>query len=118
MGEICRWVCRTLSMSAGKRGTVRSARAPTCRAARRPLSSMDMDETPGSGLEGPTPPRVAAALAQGEAWVSLKWTPATIPQGPFRRHVAVGDPQAGFEKYLRILDRHGLLGEDGKLRPD
>src|SRR5262245_21504471 len=77
-----------------------------------------MDGTPGSSSEGPTPPRVAAALALGETWASQKWEPATRPQGPFRRHVAVGDPQAGFEKYLRILDRHGLLGEEGELRPD
>ncbi|MDX2008844.1 MAG: metallophosphoesterase [Myxococcaceae bacterium] len=34
------------------------------------------------------------------------------------RHVAVGDPQAPFETFLRILDAHGLLGDDGRLRRD
>lgn len=34
------------------------------------------------------------------------------------RHVAIGDPQAPFETFLGILDRHHLLGEDGRLRAD
>jgi hypothetical protein len=31
------------------------------------------------------------------------------------RRVAIGDPQTTFEKYLRVLDHHRLLGEDGYL---
>lgn len=34
------------------------------------------------------------------------------------RHVAIGDPQAPLETFLRILDGHGLLGDDGRLRAD
>jgi hypothetical protein len=64
------------------------------------------------------PPRVAAALDRGRDWASLPWRAAQGDAGPFRRHVAVGDPQASFETYLRVLDRHDLLGEDGRLRPD
>lgn len=32
--------------------------------------------------------------------------------------IAVGDPQAPLERFLRILDQHGLLGEGGRLRDD
>jgi hypothetical protein len=34
------------------------------------------------------------------------------------RHVAIGDPQAPFQTFLGILDGHGLLGDDGRLRRD
>lgn len=64
------------------------------------------------------PKRVAAALELGDAWASQPWRPVDGPARSFRRHVAVGDPQASFEKYLRILDRHELIGEDGRVRPD
>lgn len=41
------------------------------------------------------------------------------PEGRVRtRRVAVGDPQAPLGVYLEILERHGLLGDDGWLRPD
>jgi len=70
------------------------------------------------GSEGPVPARVVAALEQGTAWASRSWRPEDREAGPFRRYVAVGDPQASFEKYLRILDRHEVLGADGRLRPD
>jgi hypothetical protein len=33
-------------------------------------------------------------------------------------HVAVGDPQAPLPKFLAILDHNGLLGDDGRLRPE
>lgn len=33
-------------------------------------------------------------------------------------HVAVGDPQASFGTFLQILDLNGLLGEEGRLRPE
>ncbi|MEQ1735597.1 MAG: metallophosphoesterase, partial [Rhodoglobus sp.] len=35
-----------------------------------------------------------------------------------RRSVALGDPQAATDKLFALLDHHGLLGEDGWLRPD
>jgi hypothetical protein len=35
-----------------------------------------------------------------------------------RHRVAIGDPQAPFEKFLGILERHGLLGKTGRLRRD
>jgi hypothetical protein len=34
------------------------------------------------------------------------------------RWFAVGDPQAPFERFVAILDHHGLLGDDGWLRRD
>jgi hypothetical protein len=71
-----------------------------------------------SSLENRIPSRVAAALELGAEWASRGWQHGEAQAGPFRRHVAVGDPQASFETYLRILDRHELLGEDGRLRSD
>src|SRR5258708_3820195 len=47
--------------------------------------------------EAPTPPRGAA--------------PPVRPPRPF----AIGDPQAPLALFLEILDRHGLLGDDGRL---
>ncbi|AGC48749.1 hypothetical protein MYSTI_07477 [Myxococcus stipitatus DSM 14675] len=44
---------------------------------------------------------------------------STPPDGvPRRRRLVLGDPQAPCDKVLRILEHHGLLGEDGGLRPD
>ena len=62
--------------------------------------------------------RIERALQTAEADVG---TPA--PQSgraPLsrRRRFAVGDPQAPFETFLGILDRHGLLGDAGRLRED
>lgn len=34
------------------------------------------------------------------------------------RRVAIGDPQAPIERFLEILDRHDLLGDDGALHRD
>jgi|APLak6261679142_1056127.scaffolds.fasta_scaffold00118_2 hypothetical protein len=33
-------------------------------------------------------------------------------------NVAVGDPQASLSTFLRVLDLNGLLGDDGRLRPE
>ncbi len=33
-------------------------------------------------------------------------------------HLAIGDPQAPFATFLRILEGHGLLADDGRLRRD
>lgn len=41
------------------------------------------------------------------------------PDGrPRPRRVAIGDPQAPIETFLEVLDRHGLLGDGGRLLPD
>jgi hypothetical protein len=37
---------------------------------------------------------------------------------PRTLELVMGDPQAPFEKVLAVLDGHGLLGEDGRLRPE
>lgn len=37
---------------------------------------------------------------------------------PFKRHVAVGDPQSSFERFHWLLEQHRLLGRRGVLRPD
>jgi hypothetical protein len=34
------------------------------------------------------------------------------------KRVLIGDPQAPFEKFLRILDHRELIGDDGRLAPD
>src|SRR5581483_11114697 len=46
--------------------------------------------------------------------------PASAPADgvPRAAHVAIGDPQAPLGTFLAILDAHGLLGDDGRLRPD
>jgi hypothetical protein len=45
--------------------------------------------------------------------------PVTESRGvPRTRRVAMGDPQAPFEKVLAILDHHGLLDDRGMLRAD
>src|SRR5687767_12974249 len=41
------------------------------------------------------------------------------PDGRTRSvHVAIGDAQAPLGTFLAILDRHGLLGEDGRLKAE
>lgn len=43
----------------------------------------------------------------------------TQPDGrPRTRRLAIGDPQAPLDRFLGILDRHGLLASDGRLRPE
>jgi hypothetical protein len=46
--------------------------------------------------------------------------PASTPADGAARsiHVAIGDPQAPLGTFLAILDAHGLLGEDGRLKPE
>jgi hypothetical protein len=41
-----------------------------------------------------------------------------MQQNARMRHVAIGDPQAPLDTFLRILDGHRLLGDDGKLARD
>ncbi len=74
----------------------------------------------------PLPPRVERALALAledreaacrapEAHVGRGQATA-CPDGP-RLRVAIGDPQAPLATIFGILERHGLLGETGRLAP-
>ena len=66
-------------------------------------------------------PRVRAALACArEDAARFERDPAGAP--PARRvepslRVAMGDPQAPLPRVLEILDRHDLLGDDGRVHP-
>ncbi|MBN8230762.1 metallophosphoesterase [Corallococcus macrosporus] len=55
--------------------------------------------------------RADAAVAKGPHAVEADGRRRTV-------HVAMGDPQADFDRVLSILSRHGLLDGDGGLRPD
>jgi hypothetical protein len=65
-------------------------------------------------------PRIQAALdnaASAAARAPRSAPPEASP--PQRRiRVAIGDPQADLTRFLSILDRHGLLTEQGWLAPD
>ena len=63
------------------------------------------------------PVPVEKALAQAHAALKMQTRPDGRLDAP-TRHVAIGDPQAPLEKFLSILDHHGLLAEDGWLRRD
>jgi len=62
-------------------------------------------------------PRIAAALERARSDAA---SPSSAPPDGRRRtrRVAIGDPQAPFEKFLEILDVHGLLGDHGRLREE
>jgi len=51
---------------------------------------------------------------------ALGGLPTLRPADGVRRtvRVAIGDPQAPLERVLASLDHHGLLGDDGRLRPE
>ncbi len=53
---------------------------------------------------------LAAELADGDRLPARVATPV--------RAVAIGDPQAHASKLFAVLDHHGLLGDDGRLRDD
>lgn len=62
--------------------------------------------------------RIDAALARAAEAVA-RGPHSTPPDGrPRATRLAIGDPQANFNRFLTLLERHGLLGEDGRLRPD
>lgn len=63
-------------------------------------------------------PRIEAALAR--ATEAAHRGPHSAPRdGRTRsRHFAIGDPQADITRFFAVLDRHGLLGPDGWLRPE
>ncbi len=62
--------------------------------------------------------RIQRALDQAHR--DAEQPPRTVPApaSPPRRRLAVGDPQAPLETFLRILEGHGALGEDGRLSPE
>jgi hypothetical protein len=62
-------------------------------------------------------PRIEAALERARSDAA---SPSSAPPDGRRRtrRVAIGDPQAPFEKFLEILDVHGLLGDHGRIRED
>ena len=64
--------------------------------------------------------RIETALAIGRAMTDRVLKPdEESPHRPSKRTFwAMGDPQAPFERMLQILDHHGLLGDDGMLRPE
>jgi hypothetical protein len=53
---------------------------------------------------------LAAELADGERFPARS--------GTARRSVAIGDPQAHAHKLFAVLEHHGVLGDDGRLRDD
>jgi hypothetical protein len=62
--------------------------------------------------------RVDRALVAAEQDAATRPATGTRASPSRRRRVAVGDPQAPLDRFLRILDRHGLLGDQGRLRED
>lgn len=72
-------------------------------------------------MSGEISPPVRQALEQAER--DARRVPGeadgAVPRDQkITRHVAIGDPQAPIEKFLTILDEHGLLGDDGRLAAD
>lgn len=61
--------------------------------------------------------RIARALANADRLMAGE---AIAPPAPVvaARAVALGDPQAAAAKLFALLDHHGLVGDDGWLRPD
>ncbi|ATB29148.1 metallophosphoesterase [Melittangium boletus] len=63
-------------------------------------------------------PRIEAALRI--AADAAHRNPFSTPSDgrPRTRRFAIGDPQADITRFLAILDRHGLLAPDGRLKPE
>jgi hypothetical protein len=63
-------------------------------------------------------PHTEAALARAIEAVA-QGPRSTPPDGhPRSHHLAIGDPQADITRFLALLERQGVLGPDGWLRPD
>lgn len=59
-----------------------------------------------------------AAIARARADAGER-SVVTEPDGsPRTRLLAIGDPQAPLDRFLGILDRRGLIGGDGRLKPE
>ncbi len=67
-----------------------------------------------------SPPRIQNALAHAAR--SAAGQPHSAPPEPSvvprELRVAIGDPQADITRFLAILEHHGLLGDEGWLRPE
>ena len=65
-----------------------------------------------------SPSRIEAALSHATA--ALLRGPHSAPSEgrPRPWRFAIGDPQADITRFFAVLDRHRLLGADGRLRPD
>ncbi len=63
-------------------------------------------------------PRIEAALARADE-AAARGPHSTPPEGRTRTlHLAMGDPQADITRVFALLERHGLLSEEGWLRPE
>jgi hypothetical protein len=62
--------------------------------------------------------RLLHALRRARDLARSPWAGAEPDCRSRRTHVAIGDPQAPLETVLGLLDSFGLLGDDGRLRPD
>ncbi len=62
--------------------------------------------------------RIEAAIARADGLFLGEVARPASPRAPAARTLAIGDPQAPAPRFFAILDRQGLLGDDGWLRPD
>lgn len=62
--------------------------------------------------------RAEIAERRARALATEPWQPREPDNRLRTRRVAVGDPQAPLPVFLQILERHGLLGDDGWLAAD
>ncbi len=62
--------------------------------------------------------RVARAVDRARALANRPWEPVAPVGQPPGRAVLIGDPQTTLHGFLTVLEHHGLLGDDGALRPD
>ncbi len=64
-------------------------------------------------------PAARLAAARERAFADADDLVLVPPDGRERVvHAAIGDPQAPLDVFLGILERHGLLGDDGRVPPD
>lgn len=69
-------------------------------------------------LGGVSPSRIDAALARAAEAVARGPHSTPADHVPRVWRVAIGDPQASFTRFLEVLEHHGLLARNGRLRPD
>lgn len=61
---------------------------------------------------------IDAALARAEEAVARGPYSEPAEDRPRPRRLVVGDPQVDLWRFFTVLERHGLLGGDGRLRPE
>ncbi len=65
-----------------------------------------------------TTDRIDRAITAARALGATPWQPvAPVGEAPSRA-VLLGDPQTSLDRFMAVLDAHGLLGDVGRLRPD